>query len=167
MLPLAHVTLAAVSLVLGAFVFLNTKGTWQHRCVGTLYCASMVGLDLAALGIYNLSGHFKFFHCTAILSLAIVLMGWSQVLFRRRLRNWLYRHYVYMCWSYVALVAASLNEGFVRLPPLKALVRRTGNWVIITTQVVLLCAAALLIKHKKARMLARYGNFKPPNFESG
>lgn len=157
MLSLVHIAFSVVCLVLGAFVLLNTKGTRQHRWVGTLYCASMVGLNLAALGIYNLTGRFNFFHLTAILSLAMVLMGWAQVLFRRRLRNWLYRHYVYMCWSYVALIAASFNEGFVRLAPLKALVHRTGNWVIIITQVVLLCAAALLINRRKAPMLTRYG----------
>jgi hypothetical protein len=88
----------------------------------------------------------------------MVLTGWAQVLFRRRLRNWLYRHYIYMCWSYVALIAAAFNEGFVRLPPLKALVRHTGNWVIIATQVLLLGLAALLINSRKPKLLARYAD---------
>jgi len=163
MLPLVHITFSVVSLVLGAFVLLNTKGTRGHRWVGTGYCISMVGLNLAALGIYHLTGHFNLFHFTAILSLMMVMVGWSQVLFRRRLQNWLYRHYNYMCWSYVALVAASFNEGFVRLAPLKALVHRTGNWVIIGTQVVLLSAAALLIQRKKAEIIARYGKSNSPS----
>jgi uncharacterized membrane protein len=157
MLSNAHIVLSIVSLVLGAFVLLNTKGTRQHRWVGAVYCISMAGLNVAAFGIYNLTGHFNLFHFTAILSLAMVVVGWAQVLFRRRLHNWLYRHYVYMCWSYVALVAASFNEGFVRLTPLKVLVHRTGNWIIIITQIVLLCAAALFIQRRKAQMLTRYG----------
>jgi hypothetical protein len=114
--------------------------------------------NFAALGIYNLTGRFNFFHLTAFLSIAMVVMGWAQVLFRRRLRNWLYRHYIYMCWSYVALVAAAFNEGFVRLPPLKALVGHTGNWLIIATQVVLLSIAALLINRSKPKLLARYAH---------
>jgi hypothetical protein len=65
-----------------------------------------------------------------------------------------------MCWSYVALLAASFNEGFVRISLLKAVVHRTGNWVIIATQAVLVGAAALLINHRKARILARYGPVK-------
>jgi hypothetical protein len=65
-----------------------------------------------------------------------------------------------MCWSYVALVAASFNEGFVRLTLLKALVHRAGNWVIIVAQAILLCAAALFINRRKARTLARYGYVK-------
>lgn len=93
----------------------------------------MIGLNVAALPIHNLTGHFNLFHLTAILSLALVLTGWAQVLFRKHLRNWLYRHYTYMCWSYFALIAAAFNEGFVRLAPLKSLVRRNGNWVIIVT----------------------------------
>lgn len=160
MLSLAHISFSAFSLVLGGFIFVNTKGTRQHRWVGTLYCVSMVGLNLTALGIYNLTGRFNLFHFTAILSLAMVLVGWAQVLFRRRLRNWLYRHYVYMCWSFVALVAASFNEGFVRLTPLKALVHHAGNWVIIIAQAILLCAAGLFINRRKARTLARYGYAK-------
>src|ERR1043165_6260449 len=153
MLSLAHISFSAVSLVLGAFIFVNTKGTSQHRWVGTLYCVSMVGLNLTALGIYNLTGRFNFFHFTAILSLAMVLVGWAQVIFRRRLRNWLYRHYVYMCWSYMALVAAALNEGFVRLAPLKAIVRQDGNWVIIAAKAVLISSTAVLVKRNKKRMI--------------
>ena len=156
MLPPVHITLSIVSLALGAFIFVNTKGTTQHRWVGKLYVVSMIGLNLTALGIYNLTGRFNFFHVTAILSLTMVLIGWAQVLLRHRLRNWLYRHYVYMCWSYVALIAAAFNEGFVRLAPLKALVRHTGNWAIIATQVLLLGAAALLINRRKPKLLARY-----------
>ena len=117
----------------------------------------MVGLNAAALGIYNLTGHFNLFHLTAILSLVLVLVGWAQVIYRKRLRRWLYRHYVYMCWSYVALVAATFNEGFVRLPPLMAVVSRCGNWVIIATQVALICLSAWLINGSRKSVLARYG----------
>jgi uncharacterized membrane protein len=137
MFSITHMALASASLVLGAFVLLDTKGTPRHRWMGRLYCFSMIGLNLAALGIYHLTGRFNLFHFTAILSLAMVLMGWAQVLLRHRLPNWLYRHYIYMCWSYVALVAATFNEGFVRLPPLKALAHHYGNWLILMTQAVL------------------------------
>src|ERR1041385_285476 len=91
-----------------------------------------------------------------VLNLVLVGVGWAQIMFRRRLRNWVYRHYVYMCWSYVALVAAAINEGFVRLAPLKGIVRRNGNWVIIATQVVLVCAAAVLINWNKERMVSPF-----------
>lgn len=156
MISRIHIVFCITSLILGPFIFLNTKGDRRHQWVGRLYGVSMLALNFSALAIYNLTGHFNFFHFTALLSLAMVLTGWAQVLFRRRLRNWLYRHYIYMCWSYVALIAAAFNEGFVRLAPLKALVRHTGNWAIIATQVVLLGVAALLINRRKPKLLARY-----------
>jgi uncharacterized membrane protein len=161
MLAFIHVAFSISSLILGAFVFLNAKGTRQHRRVGTVFCLSMLAMNFTALGIYHLTGHFNFFHVTAFLSLAMVLTGWAQVLFRRRLRNWLYRHYVYMAWSYAALIAAAFNEAFVRLPPLKALIHHTGNWVIIATQAILLTAAALVITRNKPRLLARYSTASP------
>jgi uncharacterized membrane protein len=158
MISLTHIVFCITSLILGPFIFLNIKGDRRHRWVGRLYGVSMLALNFSALAIYNLTGHFNFFHFTALLSLAMVLTGWAQVVFRHRLRNWLYRHYIYMCWSYVALIAAAFNEGFVRLAPLKALVRHTGNWAIIATQVVLLGAAALVINRRKPKLLARYAD---------
>jgi uncharacterized membrane protein len=155
---LIHVASAVCGLILGALVFLNPKGNQTHRSLGMLYSASMLVMNFTALGIYHLTGRFNFFHVTAFISLAMVATGWAQVLLRRRLRNWLYRHYIYMCWSYVALVAAAFNEGFVRITPLKSLVHNTGNWVIIATQVVLLSIAALFINRRKAQMLKLYGN---------
>jgi uncharacterized membrane protein len=157
MIALVHIVLSVASLIIGAIVLLKPKGTASHRLAGKLYCISMIGLNLAALDIYHLTGHFNLFHLTAILSLVLVLTGWAQFLFRHRLRNWLNRHYDYMCWSYVALVAAAFNESFVRLSPLKALVRHTGNWVILATQAVLVCISALIITRKKRILLAHYG----------
>jgi hypothetical protein len=57
-------------------------------------------------------------------------------------------------------VVASFNEGFVRLAWLKGLVHRAGNWIIIVTQVILLCAAAFVINRRKEQMLTRYGKTK-------
>lgn len=156
MIPFAHIFFSVLCLLVGAFIFLRPKATRWHRWAGRLYTTSMLMLNFTALGIYHLTGRFNLFHLTAILSLFLVLTGWAQVIFRRRLRNWLYRHYVYMCWSYVALVAAAFNESFVRLAPLKALVQHNGNWVIIATQAVLVCAAALLINRKRSTLLARF-----------
>lgn len=152
-----HVVLSLASLVLGAIILFNPKGTRTHRQVGKLYGFSMIGLNLSALGIYHLTGRFNLFHLTAILSLVLVVTGWAQVLLRRRLHKWLYRHYVYMCWSYVALVAAAFNEGFVRIGPLKLLVRNHGNWIIIATQAVLVILAAILITRNKEQVLTQFG----------
>lgn len=138
------------------------KATRPHRALGNVYVISMVLLNITALCIYRLTGHFNLFHLFAILSLVMVLIGWSQVAFRRRFRRWFYRHYTYMCWSYASLVAATSNEAFVRIPALKTVVQRNGNWVILAAQVVILGLCAVLLRINKTRLLETYGGLASP-----
>jgi hypothetical protein len=116
----------------------------------------MIALNVSALCIYNLTGRFNLFHLFAILSLMMVLVGWTQVVFRRHFRRWFYRHYTYMCWSYAGLVAATSNEAFVRVPVLKMLVQRHGAWLILGTQALILAACALLLKRNQAHLHHEY-----------
>jgi len=152
-----HILSGVVCLILGAFIFLNTKGTRFHRILGNGYVVAMVLLNVTALGIYRLTGHFNLFHLFAIVSLIMVMVGWTQVYFRRHFKRWFYRHYIYMCWSYAGLIAATSNEAFVRVPALKVIVHRTGNWVILAAQIAILAACALLLTLNKTRLQERYG----------
>ncbi len=68
-----HSVLAMSAIVSGAAMLLRQKGTRSHRRIGWLYVTSMVGLNVTALGIYRLSGHFGPFHAAAIVSLATVI----------------------------------------------------------------------------------------------
>jgi len=155
-LSFIHVVCGTACLGLGAIVFFNVKATRWHRTVGTAYVLAMVAVNVTALCIYHLTGSFNLFHLFAVLSLLMVLIGWSQVVFRRYLRRWFYRHYTYMCWSYAGLVAATSNEAFVRVPLLKALVQRTGNWLILATQVLILGLCAILLRHHQIRLQQKY-----------
>lgn len=92
MLSLVHTVCGAACLVLGAYIIFNVKGTRLHRIAGTAYVLAMIALNLTALCIYRLTGRFNLFHVFAILSLAMVLIGWAQVVFRRHFHNWFYRH---------------------------------------------------------------------------
>lgn len=157
MLSLMHVGCGAACLVLGAVVLANVKGTRLHRRVGFAYVLAMVALNVTALCIYHLTGRLNLFHLFAVLSLAMVLTGYAQVAFRRRLKRWLYRHYTYMSWSYAGRIAASANEAFVRVPLLKALVRHTGNWMILAAQGIILGLCAVLLARNRARLDRRYG----------
>lgn len=156
MLSLVHIVCGASCLVLGASIIFNVKGTRLHRMIGTAYVLAMIALNLTALCIYHLTGQFNLFHLFAILSLAMVLIGWVQVVFRRRLKRWFYRHYTYMCWSYAGLIAATANEAFVRVPALKTIVHRTGNWPILATQAVILGLCAVLLSGNKTRLQEKY-----------
>jgi len=155
-LSIAHTACGVSCLVLGAFVFFNGKATRLHRTAGTLYALGMIALNVSALCIYHLTGRFNLFHLFAVLSLLMVFIGWSQVVFRRHFQRWFYRHYTYMCWSYAGLIAATSNEGFVRVPGLKALVQGTGNWLILATQVAILGICAILLSRNKTRLHKNY-----------
>src|ERR1051326_4159570 len=96
MIGIVHTLCGVLCLIFGGVIFLSPKATRRHRTLGIAYVIAMLVLNLTALCIYHLTGRFNLFHLFAILSLAMVLIGWSQVAFRRHFRRWFYRHYTYM-----------------------------------------------------------------------
>ena len=71
-----HVAACAAALMLGAAVAAAPKGTRWHRRAGRAFVASMLTLNLSALGLYRLSGGFNGFHALALFSLAGLAAGW-------------------------------------------------------------------------------------------
>ncbi len=74
----------------GAVVVFNRKGTVFHRYCGRVYLATMLVLNISALSIYQLWGHFGPFHVAAVISLFTVMMGvivawraWTSIVMRR------------------------------------------------------------------------------------
>jgi len=109
-----HTFLGLLAIVLGAAVFPIQKGGASHRRVGRMYAYAMFGLNGTALMIYDLFGGFGPFHYAAIASLATLIAGlWSL---RRRTQGWMQRHAIFMCWSYVGLLAATAAEIASRIP---------------------------------------------------
>jgi uncharacterized membrane protein len=123
----AHVSSAVAALLLGAVVIGASKGTALHRTIGAGYVAAMVILNVSALAIYRLTGHFEPFHALALLSLATILRGLAPAL--RRSAGWLITHYRSMAWSYVGLLAATCGEIIMRL--LFRAGTFTGSWHVI------------------------------------
>lgn len=111
-----HVAACAAALTLGAAVAAAPKGTRWHRLAGRAFIASMLALNLSALGLYRLSGVFNGFHVLALVSLAGLAAGWWCA--RRARRSPLHRelHGRFMLWSYVGLLAAAASELVLRLP---------------------------------------------------
>jgi uncharacterized membrane protein len=109
-----HVAAALVALLSGLFVVFWRKGKALHRLIGIAYVFAMLLTNVSALMIYHLTGHFGLFHVFALLSLFYTLAGLAMPLLR--MRNWLNAHVQWMTWSYLSLLAASLNELAVRLP---------------------------------------------------
>lgn len=111
---LLHLVSALVAMVAGAVVLLRRKGGKRHRVTGRIYFAAMLTLNVTALMIYRLFGGFGPFHVAALVSLATVVPGVMAA--RSRHPGWLDRHYYWMTFSYVGLLAAALSEVLTRLP---------------------------------------------------
>jgi uncharacterized membrane protein len=139
MLGWFHVVCALVALASGAVVLRRRKGTRWHRRTGWVYDGSMLLLNGTALMIYRLTGSFGMFHVGAIFSLATVGMGVAAAVRRRPAGGWLERHYWWMTYSYVGLLAAAVAEVATRTPGFRfwwavivasALVLGVGGWMI-------------------------------------
>jgi len=109
-----HMYFAFTAIASGAIVVLRRKGTMTHRRIGYAYVISMIGLNVTALMIYRLTGYFGPFHGAAIVSLATILAG-AVVAIRRR-PDWVRKHYLWMTYSYVGLLAATASEVLTRIP---------------------------------------------------
>ena len=157
-LGLTHAAAGAVAIVLGCWIFATPKGTRRHVRTGWFYVASMVYADVAALSIRHLTGSINLFHALAVLSLAMVLAGVGQVVWRRRIRRWLWRHYQYMCWSYVGLLAATANEACVRVPLLRDWTYRTKGWPSLIASAVIVASSAAVIFAKQRRLIEPFQN---------
>jgi len=108
-----HVSLALVALASGLVVCLSRKGTAWHRRWGWTYASAMVAVNLTALSVYSLLGHFGPFHAAALFSLFTIAMGVVPVL-RKANRFWLMRHAYWMAGSYIGLWAAAIAETTTR-----------------------------------------------------
>jgi uncharacterized membrane protein len=151
-----HTVFGILALLLGAWIFVARKGTRAHVRAGWVYVASMACVNVSALALYHLTGGFNTFHALAVFSLATVAAGVVQVLGRRRWRKWLWRHYQYMAWSYVGLLAATCNEAFVRLPPLRQLAASTTAPLPLLGTAAVVTLSAAVIFGVQGRVLARY-----------
>jgi len=114
-----HLASAIVALAAGAWIVWRPKGTATHRRVGWLYAASMLTLNVTALMIYRLTGTFGPFHIAALVSLVTLIAGIIPA-WRRRPANWLDRHYFWMAYSYLGLLAATVAETATRVPAVQS-----------------------------------------------
>jgi uncharacterized membrane protein len=151
-----HVGCSILALPLGAVILLRPKATKSHIWLGRIYLACMICVNGFGLAVYHLTGGFNVFHLLAILNLAIILIAVIHIIYRRRMRNWLWRHYQYMSWSYVGLLAGAVNEAMVRVPLLNREGAGPPPWLQLSATVAVLGVSALLIFSMQKRMLTRY-----------
>lgn len=139
-----HIVSALAALSLGGFVVLSRKGTPTHRLMGLGYVFASLLLDISALSLYDMTGHFGPFHVGAIFNLVCVLIGVSAPILRNG--NWLNRHYRWMGWSYFGLMAAGFAEAVVRIPALKAHTATRGFTVAIAATICFSLLGSLFMR---------------------
>ena len=151
----AHLGLAVIAIASGAYVVARRKGDITHRRCGWLLAGSLLGVNVTALFIYNLTGEFGPFHVFAIVSLASVLLGVGHARLRRPERGWRERHAYVMTWTYVGLLSAAAAEATTRLP------ETSFWWMVLAASGAVLAAGGLVITRQLPRTLRRQGPTAP------
>jgi uncharacterized membrane protein len=136
-----HLVAACTALIAGLCVFFTSKGTRLHKQLGYVYFFNMLGLNISALFIYRLTGHFGPFHGAALVSLLTLIAGFLPAFRHTPPGRWLELHFEFMNWSYVGLVAAGVSEAATRLPS-------APFWPAVAagTMVVFILGGALIVR---------------------
>jgi uncharacterized membrane protein len=153
-----HFATSLVALISGAFVLFRAKGTTMHRRVGWVYVASMVALNASALSLYRLTGTFGPFHMAALISLMTVAAGVVAARQRKRAnRTWLRRHYFFMSYSYLGLVAAAIAETATRWPALQEVAGGPtfAFWTTVVIASVAVFIVGGIVVRRRAEMMMR------------
>jgi uncharacterized membrane protein len=127
-----HIVLAVTALLAGLLVTLARKGTPLHRRTGWMYAGSLAGMNLSALLVYRLTGHFGPFHVAALLSLVTILLGIQFPWRRKPVGRWVQHHAYWMGGSYVGLLAAAAAEVTTRVPQTSFWWTTAGTSAVVT-----------------------------------
>jgi len=139
------------ALLAGTAVVLLRKGTRWHRTLGHVYLTSMVSLNITALFIYRLFGHFGPFHWLAASSLLTLIAGMIPVFTRRPKGLWLERHAIFINMSFIGLVAATAAEITSRIPIFEDIF----GIVVGTTSALVIGIGAVLMRLKMPQSIHR------------
>jgi uncharacterized membrane protein len=160
LLGLFHLFTAITALISGALVFYSRKGTRRHKQTGYTYTVSMVIVIVSAFSTYNSTGSFNILHLAALISAVTLSCGMYFVLRKKKDKDWLPKHYMFMIWSYIGLFAAFISESATRIgvPYLeRANVESfVWFWAIVGLASFLVVYIGILLIQKNKHALERY-----------
>ncbi len=141
-----HSLACVIALAGGLFNILAPKGTTLHKRVGGAFTISLVMVCVSALGIYRLH-RFWFPHWDALITLALLAVGWASARQKWPRRGWIYLHLTTMLLSYYMLIAGGINEAFLRIDVLRRMVGTHffANKLIGETHAVVMLSFVVLI----------------------
>ena len=144
-----HTILSTVGIVVGAEQLIRTRRDRLHRRLGYVYVSAMLIADGAILSVYRFNGHFNVFHVGAIVNIVMIALAMKPMLATQRPRQWRIKHYLFIAWSYVGLLAAALTEFVIRTQPMGG----GGATIIATVLASTLVAGtgAVLIQRNKPK----------------
>lgn len=156
-----HTAGCLCALALGAKVLIGQKGTSWHRLFGHLYLASMLVINLTALGIYR-RGMFYFPHWFAVAALAAITVGFLCARFRYPARYWVHLHLTSMVTSYYILIGGGVNEVFLRINWLHAIAPDVpGSPAVSFAHAAVFMAFVMLVAYFNFRLLSRRPQRRP------
>ncbi len=128
-----HTIACIVALAAGAWNIVMPKGTPIHRRIGLAYVFAMLVANISILAVYRFDvakfrpftagpNTFGLFHWEAVTTLIALLLA-IYAAPRQRRAVWAYTHPIAMLVTYYMLIGGLINELFVRVAPLRALVR--------------------------------------------
>lgn len=101
-----HTVVASLATLLGLIIFSRPKGTVTHSWLGRSFVLFLLITDITALFIFHPSSSISVaFAVLALWNLVWVSLGiWYG--WRKQPRSWLTRHYYFMAYAYLGLIAA-------------------------------------------------------------
>jgi uncharacterized membrane protein len=136
-------------MIFGAVIIFMKKGNSLHKKLGYIYIFCMLGLNVSALMIYKLFGHFGPFHAFALISLGSIIGGFVPVYLKKPEKTWLEFHYEFMNWSVVGLYAT-----FTRFLNFSGW---SGFWLMVGSATgATVAVGAYFIKKKKGAFIKEF-----------
>ena len=152
---LLHVVTASIAVVCALIVLFTAKGTLLHKRVGYTYAICILILNISSFGVMEFfKGKPGPFHVGAIVSLIFTALGIIPVM-RKKGKNWLLRHYIYINGSLIGLFAAFFVEITFRSFKSNALIIGSTFFISLIVAIV----GGYLIRKYRSRFFKEDGSW--------